>query len=81
MDDRRFDALVKSVAAGTSRRAVLKGLLGLGGVAVAGGALLDDDAQAARRPTPTPKPPTCPGQANSLRDRVLLPAGICRMRS
>ena len=40
MDDRRFDALVKSVAAGGSRRAVLKGLLGLGGVALAGGAIV-----------------------------------------
>jgi len=28
MDDRRFDSLVKSLAGGASRRAVLKGLLG-----------------------------------------------------
>ena len=61
MDDRKFDSLVKSLATGTSRRAVLKGILGLGGAALAGGALLDGDAHAARRPTPTPKPPTCPG--------------------
>ncbi len=59
MDDRRFDALVKSLAAGRNRRSVLKGLLGLGGVA-AGGALLENDTQAARRPTPTPKPKPCP---------------------
>lgn len=62
MEDRRFDALVKSLAAGTNRRTVLKGLLGLGGAVAASGALLDGDALAARRPTPTPKPPTCPGQ-------------------
>jgi serine-rich repeat adhesion-like glycoprotein len=35
MDDRQFDSMVRSRAAGSSRRQVLKGLLGLG--AVAGG--------------------------------------------
>ncbi len=62
MDDRRFDSLTKSLAAGANRRTLLKGLLGLGGAATAGSILLDDDADAARRPTPTPKPPSCPGQ-------------------
>ena len=61
MDDRRFDSLVKSLAGGASRRAVLKGLLGLGGAAAVGGTLLEGPAEAARRPTPTPTPLRCPG--------------------
>ncbi len=61
MEDGRFDSLVKSLASGSTRRSVLKGLLGLGAAASAGGTLLGADTQAARRPTPTPKPPTCPG--------------------
>ena len=61
MDDRRFDSLAKAVASGASRRSVLKGILGLGGAALAGGVLLDGDTDAARRPTPTPKPVKCPG--------------------
>lgn len=61
MDDRSFDSLVKAVALGTSRRRVLKGMLGLGGAALVGSAALEDDADAARRPTPTPKPVKCPG--------------------
>jgi hypothetical protein len=60
LDDRRFDSLVRSLASGANRRTVLKGLLGLGGAAVAGPFV--SDTQAARRPTPTPKPVTCPGQ-------------------
>lgn len=62
MDDRRFDSLVKALAEGSSRRSLLKGLLGLGGVAVAGSSLRESNVEAARRPTPTPKPPTCPGK-------------------
>jgi hypothetical protein len=62
MEDLRFDSLVKAVAMGASRRRVLKGLLGLGGVSLIGSATLGDGAEAARRPTPTPKPPTCPGR-------------------
>jgi hypothetical protein len=66
MDERGFDALVRSLAAGRSRRQVLKGLLGLGGAAVATAAALPDDAHAARRghsgPVfPTPCVPTCDG--------------------
>lgn len=57
MDGHRFDALVRSFASGASRRGVLKGLLGLGAGAVAGGPLLEGEA--ARRPTPTPRPVTC----------------------
>jgi hypothetical protein len=36
MDDRRFDAIARNLASGTSRRALLAGLLGLGGIAAAG---------------------------------------------
>src|SRR5215207_3499312 len=61
MDDRKFDSLVKSLAAGSSRRSVLKGILGLGGAALAGGTLLDGESEAARRPSPTPTPVQCPG--------------------
>lgn len=61
MDDRRFDALVRSLAVGRSRRQVLKGLLGLGGAVAA--ATVVSDTEAARRPTPTPRPEKrCPGQ-------------------
>lgn len=62
MDDRRFDSLVKAVASGTSRRAMLKSMLGLGGAVLAGSTLQPDNVDAARRPTPTPRPPTCPGR-------------------
>jgi hypothetical protein len=36
MDDQRFDSIARKLASSTSRRAALKGLLGIGGVAVAG---------------------------------------------
>jgi hypothetical protein len=52
MDDRRFDALVRSLAAGTNRRQVLRGLLAIGSGAIAGGTVLD--AGAARRPVQRP---------------------------
>jgi hypothetical protein len=63
MDDRRFDALTRALGQGGSRRALLKGLLGLGGVAAAGTVLRDTDA--ARRgssgpQTPAPQPSTPP---------------------
>jgi len=51
MDDRRFDALVRSRAAGSSRRQVLKGMLGLG-AAVGGVAVSQADASAKRRDEP-----------------------------
>ncbi|HET9659156.1 MAG TPA: hypothetical protein VFP05_02425 [Thermomicrobiales bacterium] len=59
MDDRRFDALVRSLASGQSRRTVLKGLLGLGGLAAGAGVQVAD---AARRPAPNPTVPKCPGR-------------------
>lgn len=36
MDDRRFDTIARNLASATSRRALLRGFLGLGGVAAAG---------------------------------------------
>lgn len=60
MDDRRFDSLTRAVASAQNRRTVLKGLLGLGGIALTGAAVTGS-ADAARRPTPTPKPVACPG--------------------
>ncbi len=58
MDDRRFDALTRTFATAGTRRQMLKGLLGLGGLL---GGTIARDASAARRPTPTPKPISCPG--------------------
>lgn len=77
MDDRRFDALARSLASGANRRQMLKGLLGLGGGAIAGATL--HAADAARRPTPTPKPVTCPGQQHWDGSACVCPGGttIC----
>jgi hypothetical protein len=61
MDDRRFDALARGLAAGRDRRSLLTTLLGLGAVAVTGAAFGPDDARAARRTTPNPTIPACPG--------------------
>jgi hypothetical protein len=63
MDDRRFDALVKTLAREANRRSALKGLLGLAAGALAGATALRG-GDAARRgysgpklfPTPTPQP-------------------------
>lgn len=61
MDDRRFDAVTRTFARSGSRRTLFKGLLGVGGAAAAGAILLEPHTNAARRPTPTPRPVTCPG--------------------
>lgn len=76
MDDRRFDSLVKSLAGGMSRRAVLKGFLGLGGAAVVSGTVLEEGTDAAPRPTPTPKPVKCPGQQTWNGTKCVCPAGL-----
>ena len=60
MDDRRFDALTRALGAGKNRRQVLRGLLGLGGGAVALATVLPADA--ARRGSRPERPVTCPGQ-------------------
>ncbi len=74
MDDRQFDSLVRSLASGANRRQILKGLLGLGGAAAVAGTALSD-AEAARRPTPTPQPPRCPGQQTWDGTACVCPAG------
>ncbi len=71
MDDLRFDSLAKAFAGGASRRSVLKGLLGLGGVLAAPGA-----TEAARRPTPTPTPIKCPGNQAPVDGVCTCPAGL-----
>jgi hypothetical protein len=67
MDDRRFDALARSLATGQSRRQVLKGVLGLGGAAVVTAAALPDEARAARRGYSGPSQPSaCVPTCNGL---------------
>ena len=72
MDERRFDALTRRLGQGVSRRSLIKGFLGLAGAAVAGGQLR---AEAARRPTPTPKPVTCPGNQTWNGSACVCPTG------
>ncbi len=72
MDDRRFDALVRGLAVARNRRQMLKGLLGIGG-AVAATSL--EGAEAARRPTPTPKPVSCPGEQTWNNSQCVCPPG------
>jgi hypothetical protein len=62
MDDRRFDAFTRRLGSHSSRRSILKGLLGVGGIA-ATGAVIHGQTEAARRgfsgPSfPFPSPPT-----------------------
>jgi hypothetical protein len=64
MDERKFDTIARTLASGTSRRRMLKGLLGVGGMAIAAAGL--QDASAARRgftgptfPRPEPTEPPC----------------------
>lgn len=66
MDQHRFDDITRTIGRGVSRRALLKSLLGIGGVAATGA--MAHDTKAARRgyagplpKTPTPKPNTVPG--------------------
>lgn len=56
MEDRTFDAITKELARGRSRRALLKGLLGIGGAAITT-TVFDATAGAARRGYSGPKPP------------------------
>ncbi len=75
MDDRRFDALVRQLASGQSRRSVLKGLLGLTGVALAGSAATES-TDAARRLQPIGSDDACFGKAF----RIAL-SGKCLLRT
>lgn len=59
MEDSQFDRFTQALASGQSRRSAIKIALGLGGIAALGGRA--PEADAARRPTPTPKPVKCPG--------------------
>lgn len=58
MDDRQFDALTKRL--GSSRRALLKKMVGLGGAVVAT-SMLADDVDAARRGYSGPQMPATSG--------------------
>ena len=60
MDDRRFDALTRSLAMTGSRRWLLGLALSATGVAAGNAVRSSSDAQAARRPTPTQAPIHCP---------------------
>src|SRR5690349_16906798 len=77
MDDKRFDSITKALASGVSRRSVFKGLFGLGGTALTGAVVIRDDAaEAARRPTPTPKAPRCPGNQTWNGAKCVCPANL-----
>lgn len=75
MDDRRFDTLTRLFGGGASRRALLKGVLGIGGV-TATGSLALDTTDAARRPAPPPKPQSCPGRQMPCGDGCCCPPGL-----
>jgi hypothetical protein len=69
MDDKRFDSIARQLGSGSSRRAVLKGLLGVGAVAAVG-LTVHGQTDAARRgftgpfgPTPVPTPTCAPDGA------------------
>lgn len=73
MDDHQFDALTRSIASARNRRQLLKGMLGLGSGLVASTTLRN--AQAARRPTPTPRPVQCPGEQSWNGNACVCPEG------
>lgn len=75
MDGSRFDQLTRGLGRGGNRRTFLRGLLGVGGVAAAGSSLRGADTEAARRPTPTPKPVKCPGMQTWNGTRCACPGG------
>lgn len=66
------------MAAGGSRRQVLKGLLGLGGAAIVSGSVLEGDASAAVRRTPTPTPVKCPGKQVPVNGACACPGGLSK---
>jgi hypothetical protein len=59
MDDRQFDSLVKTLGSVSSRRSLLKGVLGIGGIA-ATGVVVREHAGAARRGYSGPGSPATP---------------------
>jgi len=92
MGYRRFDMFARGLATGQNRRSLLKGILGLTGLATVA-TVAFDDVDAARRgsPTPTPVPaldppeptptrtPTCPGVLcnDGCCDGLCTSAGAC----
>jgi hypothetical protein len=87
MDDSRFDQLTRLVARGASRRAILKGLLGLG-AAVSSAEGVDARPVRTRPTIPPPPPPTtsppttttavpCPGQDQCPGSTLCCPTGTC----
>jgi hypothetical protein len=72
MDDRRFDALTKSLASGSSRRSLIKGLLGLAGLATTG-AIVRNEVDAARRGSSGPSAPTPPPLPTAQPTRTAVP--------
>ena len=63
MDDKKFDGLTRLFGSGSSRRSILKGLLGIGGAAATGTVITEkaDARQLGTRTTyPPPPPPVCP---------------------
>ncbi len=76
MDDRRFDALTKRLAARVSRRGAIKGLLGLGSAAAVVSVLGETaPTEAQRRPTPTTRPQECPGNQVPCGNACCCPSG------
>jgi hypothetical protein len=65
MDSRRFDELTRVLASGYDRRAVVRGILGLGTGAL-GGVVMTGGAEAARRGFSGPKLPTAPPCTDGL---------------
>lgn len=72
MDANRFDKLTRQLASGSSRRSVLKGLLGIGGAAAVSTVSVEHSSARRRggsntpttpppEPTTTPAPPVCNG--------------------
>lgn len=76
MDDTRFDHLTKSIAGATSRRQLLRGLIG----SIGAGAFLAThrkSGEAAVRPkTPTPTPLRCPGKQIVVGGKCACPSGF-----
>jgi hypothetical protein len=70
MDGQRFDSLVRSLASSTNRRTVIRVILGIG---VTAG--VHSTTEAARRPTPTPKPVRCSPPKVLEGDQCVCPAG------
>jgi hypothetical protein len=83
VDDRRFDSLTRSIARGASRRAVIKGLLGLGGAALTGTVVAEgtEARTAGTRTRIAPPPaPTCPtgeGTCGGTTSAHCCPHGRC----